>query len=160
MIDPTIPYAPGWLTPVDIARKVCAPGYAPLTDWRGVTIVAVGLAESGGNPRAVGPPVQVNVRGVLRWGVALGLYQLLSSIHVDDIPYPGFLKMTVNGCLDPDLNWQRAWAVMQRDRPDSFLYNLDPWEAYTRVDPRTGQKVYKAHVPMALAAVRDIGGTI
>lgn len=160
MIDPTVPYAPGWLSPVDIARKVCAPGYSPLTDWRGVTVTAVLLAEAGGNPRAVGPPVQITVRGIRRWGVALGGCQLLTCVHVDDEAYPGFRRMTVDECFDFDVSWYRAWDVMNVDRPDSFLYNLDPWEAYTAVDPRTGAKVYKAHVPIALAAVRHIGGTI
>lgn len=160
MIDPTVPYAPGWLSPVDIARKVCAPGYAPLTDWRGVTVTAMLLAEAGGNPRAVGHPVQVTVRGVLRWGVALGGCQLLTCVHVDDEVFPNWIRLTVDQCFDFDTSWSRSWAVMNVNRPDSFLYNLTPWEAYTRIDPATGAKVYKAHVPVAYAAVKAIGGTI
>lgn len=158
--DPNVPYAPGWLSPVDIARKVCAPGYSPLTDWRGVTVTAMLLAEAGGNPRAVGKPVQVHVWGVPRWGIALGLGQLLTAVHVDNEAFPGWPRMTVDACFNADDNWARCWAVMMTNRPDSFLYNLTPWSAYTNIDPATGDKVYKAHVPIALQAVRALGGTI
>jgi hypothetical protein len=142
---------PSW-TPIEIATMISRPGWLPVDDWRIVTVLAVLWQESRGNPLAVGPPIWAPGTFAHR-SIALGLCQLLTAAHVDAGPYPNVPRMTVAECFDPYAAWARMWLVMNRDRPDRFLFNLKPWSAYT-----TG--AYRQHLPLALAAVRAIGGTI
>lgn len=65
---------------------------------------AVGMAESGGDPNAVGPPT--------RYGVAVGLMQILGAV------LPGDLR-------DPEVNMRNA-VKKYRD-----AHGWTPWEAFT-----------------------------
>jgi hypothetical protein len=159
MVTPTT-----WLTPAEIAANVCAPGkMAPPTfstpttpsDWRPVTTVAVWLAESGGNPLAIGKPVWIDRYG---WAVAFGLCQLLSTWHVDRGPYADVPRMTVAQCFDPAANWERAWLVMNRGRT-GWNYNLGPWSAY-HAGPNGEPAPYREHLSAALAGVREYVETL
>jgi hypothetical protein len=144
------------VTPVELAAMVCGDGFMARpawptstqpTDWRPVTAVATFWQEARGNPQAVGKPVLLEGHG---WAVALGLCQLLSAYHVDRGPYADVPRMTVAECMDPELNWRRAWLIMNRGRT-GWLYNLSPWSAFT-------SGAYKPHLPLALDAVRSLGG--
>lgn len=137
-----------WLTAADIATKLTQPGRMDLNDWRPVTMCAVILAESGGNPQAVGKPVT----GTHGTGIALGLAQLLTSVHVDRAAIPGWPRLTVAECFDPDINLERAWQMMNVGRT-SWTYNMTWWTAYN-----TG--AYKTRITEATLALRAIGSTI
>jgi hypothetical protein len=138
-----------WLSPLDIATQ-CAEDMS-IDDWRIVTTVAVILAESGGNPTAVGKPVYITGHG---WAVAFGLCQLLSTYHVDRGPYPDVPRMTVAECFTPREAWRRMWLVMNRGRT-GWSYILTPWSAFNP-GPNGEPPAYKKHVPTALAAVNRL----
>ena len=142
------------MTPAELAALVCGPGYHDVpswpsstqpSDWRPVTTVAVMWQESRGNPQAVGKPVLIEGHG---WAVALGLCQLLTAFHVDQGPFPNVPALSVAECFDPEVNWARAWLVMNRGRT-GWAFNLSPWSAYT-------SGAYKQHLPLALSAVRSL----
>jgi hypothetical protein len=141
-----------FLAPDELARHVSRPGFLPLDDWRIVTLVAVLWQESRGDTMAVGRPVHVAVNGVPTPAVALGLCQLLTASHVDRGPFPDVPRLSVADCFDAELAWQRMWLVMNRGRT-GWSYNLAPWSAYT-------SGAYKPHLPLALEAVRAIGGRV
>jgi hypothetical protein len=69
---------------------------------------AVGMAESGGDPGAVGPPT--------KWGVAIGVMQILGAV------LPGNLH-------DPAVNMRNA-IKKWRDAPNGGR-NWTPWTTYT-----------------------------
>jgi hypothetical protein len=68
------------------------------------TAGAVGMAESGGDPNAVGPPT--------RWGVAIGLMQILGAV------LPGDLR-------DPAVNMRNAVKKYED------AHGWTPWEAWS-----------------------------
>ena len=132
--------------PEDITALVCQPGCMTPDDWRAVTVVAVLLGESSGNPLARGPVIWAP-GSKIHLSIAFGLCQLLSYWHVERGPYPDVGKMTIAQCFTPQPAWARMWLVMNRDRPDHWKYNLTPWSAYTKGS-------YKECAPAALAGMK------
>jgi hypothetical protein len=132
-------------SPTDITALLCQPGYMSPDDWRPVTACAVVLAESGGNPLAVGKPIW-RPGTIAHRAVAIGMFQLLTSVNVDADPYPDVPRITVAACFDPFAAWQHTWRLLNKQRT-GWGYNWSGWEAFT-----TGG--YRRHVQVALAGMR------
>ncbi len=117
-------------SPRDIVAAFCRPGMADPLDYQVAEIVAVMLAESGGNPLAVGTPIW-NPGADTHRSVDLGLCQLNSYYHttVGVEAFPGMPALTIAQAFDPLDNVQRAWEVIARTS-DGFEPNLSWWTAW------------------------------
>jgi len=90
-------------------------GYAQNAGWSGTDLeaaVAIALAESGGNPSAVGDQALAPTNGP-----SIGLWQINTAKHKD---------FTADQLTDPQTNAQAAYLVWQR-AGGSF----QPWTTWT-----------------------------
>lgn len=132
--------------PIDIVALVCQPTYMSPDDWRAVNACAILLAESGGNPLALGHVVWAPGHPTHLSIDALGLCQLLLYWHTVTGPYPDIPPIPVADCFDPFKAWRQTWKTINKERR-GWNYNWDKWMGWT-----TG--AYEEHIPAALVGMK------
>lgn len=116
--------------PVDIIALLCQPGYMSPDDWRPIDGCAIVLAESGGNPLALGRVVWNPGNPTHLTIDSLGMFQLLLYYHTVTGPYPDVPPISVADCFDPHKAWVQTWKTINKGRK-GWHYNWTPWSAYT-----------------------------
>lgn len=130
----------------DIIALMCQPNFMSPDDWRPVTGCAIVLAESGGDPLALGKVVW-NPGNVNHLTIdSLGMFQLLLYFHTVTGPYPDVPPISVADCFDPFKAWVQTWKTINKGRK-GWNYNWEPWSAYT-------EGAYDKYVPVALAGMK------
>ena len=99
------------LTDVNIADAVVSAG---VSDWRAITLVAIGLAESGGYEAAI----RLNP-DLLFPSIDVGVWQINSRWN------PQF---AVNSMLN---RYENARAAVSIAKADTWSYSWKPWHSYT-----------------------------
>lgn len=130
----------------DIIALMCQPTFMSPDDWRPVTACAIVLAESGGDPLALGKvvwklgsPIHLSID-------SLGMFQLESYWHTVAGPYPDVGPIPMADCFDPFKAWVQTWKTINKERT-GWHYNWSTWSAYT-------EGTYDKHVPAALAGMK------
>ena len=137
--------------PADIVALLCQPGYMSPDDWRPITGTAVVLAESGGNPLAVGKTIWKPASRE-HLSVDLGMFQLNSANNVEADPYPDIRRITIADCFDPWQAWAHTWRLINKQRP-GWSYNWRNWMGYT-------SGAYSKHEPAALNGMKTYRSTV
>lgn len=132
--------------PVDIIALMCQPGYMSPEDWRPVTGCAIVLAESGGDPLALGKVVWAPGTPIHLTIDSLGMFQLILYYHTVTGPYPDIPPIPVADCFDPFKAWEQTWKTINKERR-GWSYNWSDWSAYTK-------ETYKPYVPLATAGMK------
>ena len=132
--------------PVDIIALMCQPNYMSPDDWRPVTGCAIVLAESGGDPLALGRVVWNPGSPIHLTIDSLGMFQLLLYYHTVTGPFPDVPPISVADCFDPFKAWAQTWKTINKGRK-GWNYNWDSWSGYTN-------GTYDKHVPAALAGMK------
>ena len=135
--------------PVDIVALLCKK-MSPL-DWRPVTGCAVVLAESAGNPLALGRLVW-NPEAATHLSIDLGLFQLNSHYQTVVDPYPTIPKITWAQAFDPHAAYEHVWKLITIARK-GWNYDWSAWTAYN-----TG--AYDSHVSAALRGMNEYRATL
>jgi hypothetical protein len=146
------PERPRIWTPMEIIALACMPGKMSPNDSRPEVWCQVVLIESGGDPLVRGKTIWAPGNAI-HLSHALGMFQLMRRWHVEAEAYPGLAPMTEAETFDPFKAFERAWILMNKDRPDSYHYNYTPWSGFTnglydtsvrRANARDGMTQYRA----------------
>lgn len=115
--------------PVDIIALLCQPGKMSPDDWRPITFAAVTMAESGGDPLAVGKVIWAPGKET-HLSVDMGMFQLNSYYTLVTGHYPGTIgPIRQAEVFDPFTAWDYVWKLLNRGRT-GWQYNMTPWTAY------------------------------
>lgn len=139
----TFPAGNAIWTDVDVIALLCTKMSS--ADNRPATVLATVIGESGCNPLALGKVIW-NPGKPTHLSFDIGLFQLNSYYHTVTGPYPDVPPITFAAALDPMLAFEQAWKVMNKNRPDAYHYNLQPWTVYN-----TG--AYDKYLQRALTAL-------
>lgn len=115
---------------VDVMALLCKPTYFTPDDGRAIIAHQVFQAESSLRPLVRGKTIWTPGNAI-HLSHAIGMFQLMRAYHVEAEVFPGMLPITEAQCLDPHAAWPRAWAIMNKNRPDGYHYNMTWWSAYT-----------------------------
>lgn len=136
-------------TPTQIIELLCSK-MSP-DDWRPVTACAVVLAESGGNPLAVGKLIW-NPGAPTHLSLDLGLFQLNSYYQTEVDPFPSIPKITWAEAFDPIAAFEHVWKLINVERK-GWNYDWSKWTTYV-----TG--TYDRYVSTAYKALNEYRATL
>lgn len=147
MTLPTDPKA--IFTPPQIIELLCTK-MSP-DDWRPVTACAVVLAESAGDPLAVGKLVW-NPGAATHLSLDLGLFQLNSYYQTVVDPFPSIPKTTWANCFDPVTAFEHVWQLINVERK-GWNYDWSKWTTYV-------SGAYDRYVSTAYKAINEYRDTV
>ena len=113
-------------TPRDITALLCTK-MSP-DDWRPITGTAIVLAESAGNPLAVGKLVW-NPGNPTHLSIDLGLFQLNSHWQTVVDPFPSIPKITWADTFDPFKAWDHTWKLINVEKK-GWNYDWSKWTVF------------------------------
>jgi hypothetical protein len=135
--------------PIDVVALLATK--MPVDDWRIVTGVAVVLAESGGNPLALGTLVW-NPGNPTHLAIDLGMFQLNSYYQTVVDPFPTISKIAWADTFDPFAAFEHVWKLINHTKK-GWNYDWSSWTVYN-----TG--AYDKFVSTAYKAVNDYRATL
>jgi hypothetical protein len=113
-------------TATDIAALVCT--RISSGDWRAITAVAVVLAESRGNPLALGKFI-IRPGHPSHLSLDVGMFQLNTYYQMSVDPYPSVPRITWADAVDPFKAWEHVWKLINVWRT-GWSYNWTGWTAF------------------------------
>jgi hypothetical protein len=138
--------------PEDIIALICQPTFMSPDDWRPVTFCAITLAESGGDPLALGKVIWAPDKPTHLTIDSFGMFQLLQYYQTMVDPFPDVPKITQQAAFDPHKAWPHCWKLMNKQRP-GWSYNFSWWSASKSDDP-TKPPPYDKHLAAAYQGMR------
>jgi hypothetical protein len=146
----TLPTDPKTIwTPVQIIELLCTK-MSP-NDWRPVTACAVVLAESAGDPLAVGKLVY-KPGSPAHLSLDLGIFQLNSYYQTVVNPYPTIEPIGWADCFNPVAAYEHVWKLITIERK-GWNYDWSKWTTYI-----TG--AYDNYVSTAYKAMNEYRDTV